>query len=117
MTSPSDRQLLQGALAAIELVLERKSLAASGTPALEALGICLNSASLLMEVSDVLLRETHPGTSDDLTREWQALIKHTKVAGRSTHQATLILAEQANIVAAQHGVSVRVEALALQEPA
>jgi hypothetical protein len=117
MTPPSDRQLLQGALAAIELVLERKSLSASGTPALEALGICLNSASLLMEVSDILLRESHTGSSDELVREWQALIKHTKVAGRSAHQAALILAEQSNIVAAQHGITVRDEAIALQEPA
>ena len=117
MTSPSDRQLLQGALAAIELVLERKSLVASGTPALEALGICLNSASLLIEVGDVLLREAHPGTPDELVREWQALIKRTKVAGRSAHHAALILAEQSNIVAAQHGITVRDDALAQQVPA
>lgn len=111
MTPPFDRALLESALNAIEQVLAHHDGAAasapSSTPAQEAMSICLGSAAALVDVANTLLRRQHSDSSDQLAHEWQVLIAHTKMAGRTAHQAALILASQRNIVAAQQGVTLK----------
>jgi hypothetical protein len=40
-------------------------------------------------------------SGQELERDWQALITHTKIASRSAYRAALIMAAQNNLLAAQ----------------
>jgi hypothetical protein len=95
-------------LIAIEQVMARASTTggATGTPAREAIGMCLTSAAALVDVAQMLLREAASRPPEVLASEWQALIGHTKTAGRTAHQAVLVLSAQRDLIAAQEGVRV-----------
>jgi len=124
-----DIALLESALAAIEKVLAHADSELQGAPylgptanvPLEALGgdpkseeqrlrtsaaqsainICLSSAAALVDVSQALMGNPKDRSRQDLEREWQALITHTKIASRSAYRAALIMAAQKNLLAAQ----------------
>jgi hypothetical protein len=104
----ADLALLDSALAAVERLLLEPSDAAQRTegnpasPAQSSLRICLNSAAALLDVSRSLLRTPSGGaTPNELEHEWKTLIELTKSASRSVYRATLIMAAQKNLVAAQ----------------
>ena len=75
----------------------------AGTPAHEATSLCLTAASALVDVAQTLMRRPTETSREILSAEWQAVIAHTKNAGRTAHQAVLLLATQPNLVAAQGG--------------
>ena len=111
MNTPSDRAMLERALIAVEQVLGKQDAALGwgvpvGTPAHEAIGLCLTAASALVDVAQTLLREPTESSREVLSAEWQAVIAHTKNAGRTAHQAVLLLSAQQNLVTAQGGVIV-----------
>lgn len=64
------------------------------SPAQSAVNICLSAAAALVDVSKALMTAPGDRSPEDLEREFQALITHTKIASRSAHRAALILAEQ-----------------------
>lgn len=110
MNSISDRALLERALIAIEQVMGRTHALepgsdASATPAREAVAMCLTSAAALVDVAQMLLRDSPEQSPEAMVQEWQALIGHTKAASRTAHQAVLVLASQRNLVAAQDGIT------------
>ncbi|HYP69566.1 MAG TPA: hypothetical protein VEP93_01720 [Variovorax sp.] len=111
MNTPSDRALLERALVAIEQVMGKRDAALDwgvpvGTPAHEATSLCLTAASALVDVAQTLLRQPSETSLEVLSAEWQAVIAHTKNAGRTAHKAVLLLSTQQNLVAAQAGVIV-----------
>lgn len=111
MNTISDRALLERALIAIEQVMGKRDAALGwgvpvGTPAHEAAGLCLTAASALVDVAQTLLRQPTESSREVLSAEWQAVLAHTKNAGRTAHQAVLLLSTQQNLVAAQGGVLV-----------
>lgn len=111
MNTPSDRATLERALIAIEQVMGKRDAALGWgvpvhTPAHEAIGHCLTAASALVDVAQTLLREPSESSREVLSAEWQALIAHTKNAGRTAHQAVLLLSTQQNVITAQGGVMV-----------
>lgn len=111
MNTLSDRAMLERALIAIEQVMGKRDAALGwgvpvGTPAHEATSLCLTAASALVDVAQTLLRQPSESSREVLSAEWQAVIAHTKNAGRTAHQAVLLLATQQNLVAAQGGVLV-----------
>ena len=109
MKTLSDRALLERALVAIEQVMARTGTAhdqVAGTPAGEAVEMCLTAAAALVDVAQVLLLRAAPEQSPEVqSQEWQALIGHTKNASRTAHQAVLVLSSQRNLVAAQDGIT------------
>lgn len=110
MSTPSDRALLERALIAVEQVLAHANSAnapvVAGTPANEAIGMCLTAAAALVDVAQALMRQPAEEAAEPLTQEWQAIIGHTKSASRTAHQAVLVLSSQRNLVTAQGGVLV-----------
>lgn len=112
MNTLSDRAMLERALIAIEQVMGRRDAASgwgvpAGTPAHEATSLCLTAASALVDVAQTLLRQPSELSREVLSAEWQAVIAHTKNAGRTAHQAVLLLAAQQNVLAAQGGALLR----------
>ncbi|MGJ7494203.1 hypothetical protein ACSFA8_03930 [Variovorax sp. RT4R15] len=108
MKTLSDRALLERALIAIEQVMARTGSAPDhgvGTPAGEAVAMCLTSAAALVDVAQVLLRQAPEQSPEIQSQQWQALIGHTKNASRTAHQAVLVLSSQRNLVAAQDGIT------------
>lgn len=103
----SNRDHLEAALTSIGQVVLSSEPQRNPTPAQQSVAICLNSAAALLDVAHHLLRSEHPATEAELVREWQALIGQTKAAGRHTHQAVVLMASQSNMVAAQHGITVK----------
>ncbi|MDM0103962.1 hypothetical protein QTH97_03405 [Variovorax sp. J22R24] len=124
-----DIALLENALATIEKVLAHADSELQGAPyhgptanvplealrgdpqneeqrfrasaAQSAINICLSSAAALVDVSQALMSKPAARSRQDLEREWQALITHTKIASRSAYRAALIMAAQRNLLAAQ----------------
>ena len=112
MNTLSDRAMLERALIAIEQVMGKRDGASgwgvpAGTPAHEATSLCLSAASALVDVAQTLLRQPAESSREVLSAEWQAVIAHTKNAGRTAHQAVLLLDTQPNLVAAQSGAVLR----------
>lgn len=66
-----------------------------------AANICLSSAAALVDVSQALLNRRGDRAHHELEREWQALIRHTKIASRSAYRAALVMAAQQNLPQAQ----------------
>lgn len=109
--SSADLALLESALAAVERLLPAASSRTS--PAQSSLHICLNSAAALLDASRSLMRTPHADAApDELEQEWKTLIELTKSASRSVYRATLIMAAQRNLVAAQLPHAARDEATA-----
>lgn len=111
MNTLSDRAMLERALIAIEQVMGKRDAALGwgvpvGTPAHEAASLCLTAASALVDVVQTLLSEPTENSRAVLSAEWQGVIAHTKNAGRTAHQAVLLLSTQQHLVAAQGGVIV-----------
>jgi hypothetical protein len=128
-STSTDRALLENALLAIEKVLAHADSELGGGPyfglaldlpleveggasaseaqrfrssaAQSAVNICLSAAAALVDVSKTLMRAPGDRSPEDLEREWQALITHTKIASRSAHRAALILAEQEDALSAR----------------
>jgi hypothetical protein len=116
-----DIALLENALTAIEKVMAHADIKSPGEPcaataaesmaALEhrfrasaaqsAVNICLSSAAALVDVSKALMGTPDRRSPEELGREWQALIMHTKIAGRCAHRAALVMSELENLPAAQ----------------
>ncbi|MGJ7508984.1 hypothetical protein [Variovorax sp. GT1P44] len=120
-----DIALLENALATIERVLAHADSELHGTPyhgptanvpleavrtedqrfrasaAQSAINICLSSAAALVDVSQALMSKPVDRAPDELERDWQALITHTKIASRSAYRAALVMAAQKNVLAAQ----------------
>lgn len=120
-----DIALLESALATIERVLAHADSELQGTPyrgptanvplealrteeqqfrasaAQSAINICLSSAAALVDVSQALMSKPVDRSREELERDWQALITHTKIASRSAYRAALIMAAQKNVLAAQ----------------
>jgi len=71
------------------------------SPAQSAVNICLSAAAALVDVSKALMSAPGNRSPEDLEREFQALITHTKIASRSAHRAALILAEQEDALSAR----------------
>ena len=71
------------------------------SPAQSAVNICLSAAAALVDVSKTLMRAPGDRSAEDLEREFQAVITHTKIASRSAHRAALILAEQEDALSAR----------------
>ena len=110
MNTISDRALLERALIAIEQVMARTNASlpdsdAAATPAREAIAMCLTSAAALVDVAQMLLRDSPEQSPEAMVQEWQALIGHTKAASRTAHQAVLVLSSQRNLIAAQDGIT------------
>lgn len=110
MNTISDRALLERALIAIEQVMGRTGAAPQytgpdATPAREAIAMCLTAAAALVDVAQMLLRDSPDQSPEAMVHEWQALIGHTKAASRTAHQAVLVLSSQRHLVAAQDGVT------------
>lgn len=121
----NDIALLESALATIERVLAHADSDLQGTPyrgptanvplealraeeqrfrasaAQSAINICLSSAAALVDVSQALMSKPVDRSREELERDWQALITHTKIASRSAYRAALIMAAQNNVLAAQ----------------
>lgn len=66
-----------------------------------AVNICLSAAAALVDVSKALMSAPGDRSPEDLEREWQALITHTKIASRTAHRAALVLAEQEDALSAR----------------
>ena len=103
--------MLERALVALEHVMGKRDAALGwgvpvGTAAHGSISLCLEAASALVDVAQTLLRQPSESSLEVLSAEWQAVIAHTKNAGRTAHQAVLLLASQQNLVAAQGGVIV-----------
>lgn len=71
------------------------------SPAQSAVNICLSAAAALVDVSKALMSPPGDRSPEDLEREFQALITHTRIASRSAHRAALILAEQEDALSAR----------------
>ncbi|MEJ8809993.1 hypothetical protein WKW77_02885 [Variovorax ureilyticus] len=71
------------------------------SPAQSAVNICLSAAAALVDVSKTLMSAPGDRSPEDLEREFQALITHTKIASRSALRAALILAEQKDALSAR----------------
>ena len=100
MNTPSDRALLERALAAIEQVMGKRDAALDwgvpvGTAAHEATSLCLTAASALVDVAQTLLRQptevmqckevpTKTGQRAAMTREARA---HRRVLGDGAAQS------------------------------
>ncbi|SEA14144.1 hypothetical protein SAMN05444680_101659 [Variovorax sp. YR216] len=106
----ADSELLDGPYfgTAIDLPLDAVDVAAQdelqrfrASPAQSAVNICLSAAAALVDVSKTLMRAPGERSPEDLEREFQALITHTKIASRSAHRAALILAEQEDALSAR----------------
>ncbi|AMM25740.1 hypothetical protein [Variovorax sp. PAMC 28711] len=54
-------------------------------------------------MSQTLLRSTHNDSPAALAEEWRILLGNVKTAGRSAHQAALILSAERDLAAAQRG--------------
>jgi hypothetical protein len=108
----TDIALLENALISIERVLAHADSRLPGGPygaepheqrgtrtsaAQSALNVCLSSAAALVDVSKALMAAQDGQTAEELSREWQALITHTKIASRSAHRAALVMAEHENL--------------------
>jgi hypothetical protein len=111
MNTLSDRAVLERALIAIEQVMGKRDVPLGwgvpvGTPAHDAASLCLTAAAALVDVAQALLREPVESSPEALEREWQSVIGHTKNAGRTAHQAVLLLSAQHHLVAAQGGIIV-----------
>lgn len=107
MSTLSDRALLERALIAMEQVIAKgtpPAASGAGTPASEAIGMCLAAAAALVDVAQTLMRQPTQEAPEPLTQQWQAVISHTRNASRTAHQAALVLAAQRNLAAAQGGV-------------
>ncbi|MBB3175951.1 hypothetical protein FHW64_000334 [Variovorax sp. Sphag1AA] len=128
-STPTDTALLENALLAIEKVLAHADSELGGGPefglaidlpidvidmasrkemqrfrtsaAQSAVNICLSAAAALVDVSKTLMSAPGDRSPEDLEREFQALITHTKIASRSAHRAALILAEQEDALSAR----------------
>jgi hypothetical protein len=128
-STSADLALLESALLAIEKVLAHADSELGGGPyfglaldlpleteggasaseaerfrssaAQSAVNICLSAAAALVDVSKALMRAPGDRSPEDLEREWQALIIHTKIASRSAHRAALILAQQEDALSAR----------------
>jgi hypothetical protein len=127
---PSDLSLLESALCAIEQVLARADSDMQGAPYLgptlnlpldglqdcasgeaddgfrvsaaqSAISICLGSAAALIDVSQALMNRSVDHSPQNLEREWQTIIAHTRIASRSAYRAALIMAAQKHVLAAQ----------------
>jgi len=110
-----DIALLENALLAIEKVLAHADSKLQDGPhfglaideplrdsaAQSAANICLSAAAALVDVSKALMSAPSTGSRDDLAREWQALVTHTKIASRSAHRAALIMASQDDALSAR----------------
>ncbi|WP_431276135.1 hypothetical protein ACQ858_07660 [Variovorax ureilyticus] len=72
-----------------------------GSAAQSAVNICLSAAAALVDVSKALMSAPGDRSPEDLEREWQALITHTKIASRTAHRAALILAQQEDALSAR----------------
>jgi hypothetical protein len=59
--------------------------------------ICLSSAAALIDVSVALMQRGGEKSTEDLDREWHALITHTKIASRSAYRAALIMSAQMGV--------------------
>ena len=110
MNTISDRAILERALVAIEQVMARdhaplSAIDVAATPAREAVALCLTSAAALVDVAQMLMSDSSGQSAEALMHEWQALIGHTKAAGRTAHQAVLVLSSQRNLIAAQEGIT------------
>jgi hypothetical protein len=104
MTSLSDQALLERALLALEEALGRAESDAHRLPSSIAKQVsttCIMAAAALVDVAQTLATATAPRPSDELERHWQSVITHTRHAGRSAHQAAMLLSTQKHIVAAQ----------------
>lgn len=66
-----------------------------------AVNICLSAAAALVDVSKALMSAPGDRSADDLEREWQALVTHTRIASRCAHRAALIMAEQDDALSAR----------------
>jgi hypothetical protein len=109
--SSADLALVESALAAVERLLLAEGSRAS--PAEASLHICLNSAAALLDASRSLMRTPRVDAApDELEHEWKTLIELTKSASRSVYRATLIMAAQRNLVAAQLPQAARDDATA-----
>jgi hypothetical protein len=111
MNNLSDRAVLERALIAIEQIMGKRDVPLGwgvpvGTPAHEATSLCLTAAAALVDVAQALLRESADASSEVLETEWQSILAHTKNAGRTAHQAVLLLSTQHHLVAAQGGILV-----------
>lgn len=128
-STSTDTALLENALFAIERVLAHADSQLGGGPefgtvidlplgvvdmasrkemqrfrtsaAQSAVNICLSAAAALVDVSKALMSAPGDRSPEDLEREFQALITHTKIASRSAHRAALILAEQEDALSAR----------------
>jgi len=111
MHTISDLAMLERALIAIEHVMGKRDVPLGtgvpvGTTAHQATTQCLTAATALIDVAQALLAEPIESSQEVLSTEWQAIIAHTKNAGRMAHQAVLLLSTERNLVSAQGGVLV-----------
>jgi hypothetical protein len=111
MDTLSDRATLERALIAIEQVVGKRDVPLGrgvpvGTTAHQATTLCLQAAIALIDVAQALLREPVEPSQEVLSTEWQAIIAHTKNAGRTAHQAVLLMSTERHLVSAQGGVLV-----------
>jgi hypothetical protein len=79
----------------IEASAQGQGLHASSAQA--ATTICLNSAAALIDVSVALMQRAGEKSTEELDREWHALITHTKIASRSAYRAALIMSAQMSV--------------------
>lgn len=93
-TSPMPLEALQ-----IEPSAQAQRLHASSAQA--ATNICLTSAAALIDVSVALMQRVMQrggeSSTEELDREWHALITHTKIASRSAYRAALIMSAQMSV--------------------
>jgi len=80
-----------------EMLQAREREAARERPEETAAHFCLHAAGALLDVARTLLSRPadHAPTPSERQREWDALVAHTKLAGRGAYRAALVLTDSA----------------------